>query len=374
MDSLFPLKVDQEVYFDLSVRLKEYLSNKFDSGSKPYFSTFSEESDIQFWDEHSKKSNRKNTFDLLKRCYPQLNFPIETGIEKTELYKDFVLRGKTDFTNLTSCLKITDFEGIKLEVNESIGGKIPTLTISNQEDFVKIIQSLLHKNNPVEIPSSMGAALINGINNWERLNNIKNNWLANNPSGNWYTEFSNVILNKPLYKDKLIVLSTKPYSNVPASQLGLPEDLWISYSASIRKEHEFTHLYTLKKYGLASNNLHDELIADYIGIIKTIGYYNKDWMLNFMGLEEYPKYRRGARLENYVKENMLSPKDFKQLIRIVKNAIETIEAFDKTLGKLNSFKDQICRIDALCETGLTALASPNGAAILLLNYYEKFNN
>lgn len=372
MDSLFPLKADQEVYFDFSVRLKEYLSNKFDSGNKLNFSTLSEESDIQFWDEYSKHNDGKNTFDLLKRCYPQLNFPIETGIAKTELYKDFVLRGKTDFTNLTSCLEIADFEGIKLEFNESIGGKIPTLTIPNQEDFVKIIQSLLHKNNPVEIPSSMGAALINGINNWERLNNIKNNWLANNPSGNWYTEFSNVILNKPLYKDKLIVLSTKPYSNVSASKLGLPDDLWISYSASIRKEHEFTHLYTLKKYGLASNNLHDELIADYIGIIKTTGYYNKSWMLNFMGLEEYPKYRRGARLENYVKESMLSPKDFKQLIRIVKNAIETIADFDKALGKLNSAKDQICRIDALCETGLTALASPNGAAILLLNYYEKF--
>lgn len=373
MDNSFPLKADQEVYFDFSAKLKEYLSNKFDSGKKHSFSALSEESDIQFWDACLEKNDGRNIFDLLKRCYPQLNFPIETGIEKTELYKDFVLRGKTNLINLTASLELTDLESIKLEVNESIGGKIPILTISNQEDFVKIIQSLLHKNNPVEIPSSMGAALINGINNWERLNTIKNNWLANNPLGNWNTEFSNVIQNKSLYKDKLIVLSTKPYSNVPASQLGLSYDLWISYSVTIRKEHEFTHLYTLIRYGLASNNLHDELIADYIGIIKAIGYYDKAWMLNFMGLEEYPKYRRGARLENYVKDNMLSPEDFKQLIRIVKNAIETIADFDKSIGKLNSVKDQICRIDALCETGLTALASPNGATILLLNYHENFN-
>ena len=370
MDSSFPLKADQEVYFGFSGMLKEYLFNKFNSGEKHSFLNFSEESDIQFWDELSKKNDGTSILDALKKCYPQLNFPIEKEIEKTELYKDFVLRGKTDFTNLTSSLELSDLKSIKLEINESIGGKIPTLTISNQEDFVKIIQALLHKNNPVEIPSSMGAALINGINNWERLNTIKNNWLANNPFGNWNTEFSSIILNKSLYKDKLIVLSTKPYSNVSASQLGLSDDLWISYSISIRKEHEFTHLYTLKRYGLASNNLHDELIADYIGIIKAIGYYDKTWMLNFMGLEEYPQYRRGARLENYVKENRLSAEDFKQLIRIVKNAIETIAVFDKNLGKLNSVKDQICRIEALCETGLTALASPNGAALLLLNYYE----
>jgi hypothetical protein len=373
MDSSFPLKADQEVYFDFSAKLKEYLFNKFDSGKKHSFSALSEESDIQFWNDCLEKNKGKNIFNVLKRCYPQLNFPIETEIEKTELYKDFVLRGKTDFTNLTTSLELTALESIQLEVTESIAGKIPTLTISNKEDFVKIIQSLLHKNNPVEIPSSMGAALINGINNWKKLNTIKSNWLANNPLGNWNTEFSNVIQNKSLYKDKLIVLSTKPYSNVPASQLGLSDNLWISYSISIRKEHEFTHLYTLKRYGLASNNLHDELIADYIGIIKTIGYYDKAWMLNFMGLEEYPKYRRGARLENYVKENMLSPEDFQQLITIVKNAIETIAGFDKNLGKLKSDKDQICRIEALCETGMAALASANGAVILLLNYYENFN-
>jgi hypothetical protein len=30
------------------------------------------------------------------------------------------------------------------------------------------------------------------------------------------------------------------------------------------------HLYTLQKYGIASNNLHDELIADYIEIVKQL--------------------------------------------------------------------------------------------------------
>ncbi|WP_163407280.1 DUF7005 family protein [Flavobacterium ajazii] len=366
-----PIKVNQKVSLEVSGNLKEYLFNKFDSSKK---NSFSKEFDVEFWENCFKKDNSENTFDTLKRCYPQLNFPIETGIEKSEIYKDFVLRGKIDCSNLKTSLELIDPKNIKFEINDSIAGKVPLLTISNEEDFIKIIQSLLHKNNPVEIPLSMGAVLINGINNWEKLNVLKENWMGNNPLGNWNAEFSNVIRNTSLYKDQLIVLSTKPYSNVPANQLGLPYDLWISHSVSIRREHEFTHLYTLKKHGLASNNLHDELIADYIGIIKTIGYYDKTWMLNFMGLEKYPKYRKGARLENYVKESKLSEDDFKQLTTIVKNAIETINAFDKNLGKLNSDKDQICRMDALCETGLMELASQDGNASLLEKYYENFNS
>jgi hypothetical protein len=365
MDNSVSLKTNQEFSLNLSHALKEYLLNKFDN-KQP----LSEESKNEFWDDYSKNNTNENIFDLLKRCYPQLNLPIETGIEKSELYKEFVLKGKIDFTSLPAALELIDSKNIKFENNTCLAGKIPVLTISNKEDFVKIIQSLLHKNNPVEVPQSMGAVLINGVNNWERIKILKSQWQAKNPSGNWNQEFSNVILNKSLYKDKLIILSSKPYSNVAAKQLGLTEDIWISYSVSIRKEHEFTHLYTLKRYGHASNNLHDELIADYIGIIKTIGYYDKTWMLHFMGLEEYPKYRRGARLENYVKDNRLSREDFRQLIKIVKNAIEIISLFDKHLGKLNSDKDQVCRVDALCETGLIELASQNGAVLLLEKYYK----
>ncbi|WP_417941123.1 DUF7005 family protein [Flavobacterium sp. RS13.1] len=368
MDNSVSLRTDQDFFLNLSTPLKEYVFNKFLNKQ-----SFTEELNIEFWDDYSKNIANHNVFDLLKKCYPQLNFPIETGIEKSELYKEFVFKGKIDLTSLHCYLELTDSKSLKLEYTICPGGKIPVLTIPNQDDFVKIIQSLLHKNNPVEVPQSMGAVLINGLNNWERIKSIKNQWQAKNPSGNWNQEFSNVILNKSLYKDKLIILSTKPYSNVAANQLGLTDNEWISKSICIRREHEFTHLYTLKKYGYASNNLHDELIADYIGIIKTVGYYDKVWMLNFMGLEEYPKYRWGARLENYVQDNRFSREDFRQLIKIVKNAIETISLFDNKLGKLKSSEDQICRINALCETGLTDLASQNGTILLIEKYYTEFN-
>lgn len=374
-NSFLPEPVDQAASIDLSDKLKAYLFNKFPLNDDCTASSFTEGTEIQFWEDFLMNfSNGKDIFNALKECYPSLNFLIDKEIDKAELYNNMLLKGTTNDIKLTSYIKLEDTKNISLELHESIAGKIPVLTIPNNEDFVKILQSIIHKNNPLPIPASMGAVLLNGLNNSKRFNIIKKNWLQNNPFGDWNTEFSNnIMLKKSLYKDKLIILSTKPYSNVTASQLGLEEDIWISYSISIRKEHEFTHLYTLKKYGQATNNLHDELIADYIGIVKTIWNYNKVWMLTFMGLENYPHYREGARLENYVKESKLSPDDFKQLITIIKNAIENIAIFDKAVGKVKSIKDQICRIDALCEISLIDLASANGAALLIDIYYENFH-
>ena len=88
----------------------------------------------------------------------------------------------------------------------------------------------------------------------------------------------------------------------------------------------------LKRYGCASNNLHDELVADYIGIAKTLGSYNKEWMLAFMGLENYPQYREGSRLENYIDRIDISGDSFQDLTAIIRNAIETIAGFDEVLG------------------------------------------
>ena len=373
MNNLITLElVDHEVSIGLSSELKAYLFNKFILDDVYAVST-NDDTGIQFWEDLLNTSEKNDIFTLLKECYPQLNFLIEKEIDKIELYRSVVLKGKTDTIRLAAYLKLEDAKNISLELHQSVGGRIPVLIVPNKQDFLKILQSLLHKNNPVFIPPSMGAALLTGLNNRKRLNNIKKEWLQNNPLGDWNTEFSdNIMPDRSLYQDKFIILSTKPYSNVTANQLGLTEDVWTYYSISIRKEHEFTHLYMLKKFGHTANNLHDELIADYIGIIKTIWSYNKAWMLTFMGLENYPHYREGARLENYAKESKLSEADFKQLIVIVKNAIENIALFDKNLGKLKSIKDQTCRIDALCEIGLIDLASSNGADLLIEIYYENF--
>lgn len=355
----------------VSDELRGYLQNKFCVKETHKQPVFPNELYIDSWEEYAVNYREGEAFQLLRKCYPQLNFPIEEGINKTQHYIDAVLKGQCQYSDDTDLSPFKKPEHVRFTLHNSIVGKVPVLFVTDDQDFVKLVQYLLHKNNPVPVPLSMGALLVNGINNWDRIHSLKNKWLRTNSAETWNHEFStNILPNPGLYKDKLIILSTKPYSNVPAHRLGLTEEEWAAYSLSIRLEHECTHLFTLNQYGCASNNLHDELIADYIGISKTTGTYNKEWMLAFMGLEEYPSYRKGARLENYLVNTNLTTESFSQLISVIKSAVESIACFDAALGIIQSAHDQVCRMDALCTIDLADIASVNGSDLLRRKYKE----
>ena len=359
-----------EQLVQLSDELAVYFKNKFPS-TETYTDLLSiDEPYIKSWEAY----DTTNAFELLTKCYPQLCFPIEEGINKTQPYIDAVLKGKMQGATSMTQLGLTNPESIKIKLHKSIVGRVLVIYISDNQDFEKITQCLLHKNNPVAVPQSMGAFLANGLVNWDRIHTLQKNWVPGHSAETWSQEFSKNILPVPsLYKDKVIVLSRKPYSNVSADTLNLTEDNWLSHSLAIRLEHECTHLYTLKRYGCASNNLHDELIADYVGISKALGKYSNEWMLAFMGLEAYPNYRKGARLENYVGDARLSSENFRQLTGIVKSAIETISRFDAELGVIDSETDQLCRVDTLCATDLLKIASTDGLNSLIQKYTELYS-
>ena len=68
----------------------------------------------------------------------------------------------------------------------------------------------------------------------------------------------------------------------------------------IRREHEGTHYFTLRAFGIMRNNLFDELVADFAGLAGAYGRYDGALALRFFGLESYPDYRSGGRFENYL--------------------------------------------------------------------------
>ncbi|QNS41679.1 hypothetical protein H0S70_01410 [Chryseobacterium manosquense] len=348
----------------MSENLKYYLANKFLSASEK---SITEDS---FWDENNNVHSK--SIEFLKLCFPQLCFKIEKGIDDSQLYRDATLKGKfEDVKGEKNCLKLNDKDNIQLYLYKSFAGNIPIIVIPDECDFVKITQALLHRNSPKEIPMSMGACLINGINNWKKIKFLKNKWQNKSISSHtWSQEFKQYILPNPsLYKDKLILLSEKKYSGVESIAVDLAAKDWLDISFKIRLEHECTHLFTLNHFGIASNNLHDELIADYVGITKAIGSFNKEWMLLFLGLEQFPNYRKGARLENYI-EN-LNFEDFSNLKNIIKNAVENISLFDLEIGRYNSCDEELIkRIKTLCKVSLLDISSEKGNLILIDEYLK----
>ena len=344
-----------------------YSKNKFIL-DKQKTNTLLEDSYVDTWKKYYEESKKTGVFETLKKYIVQLQFPVQKGISKTEAYINSTLRGKNNLNK--SGLKLNQLDTLKLEIHKSaLAGNVPVLIISDDEDFNTLVCALSNKNEPKELPKSMGASFINGINNWDRIHQLKADWLQGNSTGNWSLYFKENILPKPhLFKDKLIILSTKEYSGIKNESIGVSKNTWKSSSLIIRREHECAHLFTLKYYGTMANNMHDEIIADYAGITKVLGHFNKDWFLNFIGLENYPKYRKGGRLENYQGKNKLSNEAFEGLKMIIKNVAESIFQFDNSLGKILSETDQLYRIKSICEVDLITMASSKGKQKLMDKY------
>ena len=362
---------------NVNEELCQYTANKFlepKDGLDVANLNIEDEAHILEWEQYCDESKQIGVFETLKKYLVQFQFPVSKGISESTAYRGATLRGLETIAMTSAIgLQLNEPKSLELCIHNSIAGKIPVLFISNDQDFVSVIQALTYKNEPVFIPHSMGAAMINGLNNWGRIRSLKKEWLNANPLGDWRNEFAqNVVPNKSLYQDKLIVLSKKPYSGVHASSLGLSKEEWIRKSIRIRLEHECAHFFTLKVFGKMANNMHDELIADYMGITKVLKKFNSNWFLTFLGLENYPVYREGARLQNYIGDPVLSSDAVLILRTLVKQAAENVELFYDALGASDSPSNHMMRLLCICSLDLVEL-SQKDAFENLLSRYDSLN-
>ena len=141
-------------------------------------------------------------------------------------------------------------DNITLEIFHSAAGDVPVITLGNASDFEDFIVNLVYKGSRPDNISQMGASFVFGK------------------------------------SQRFLVLSKKFYSNTQPEYVSLSPEEWREKSMILRREHECTHYYTKRFYGSASNNLHDELIADFMGIYEALGYYKAKLFQHFMGIEE----------------------------------------------------------------------------------------
>jgi hypothetical protein len=77
-----------------------------------------------------------------------------------------------------------------------------------------------------------------------------------------------------------------------------------------------------------NNALKDELIADTMGIVEAFGEYRRDLFLQFMGLENYPDYRWGGRLQNYrPRDREMPEEEFGEFRKAAYEASGELEAY-----------------------------------------------
>jgi hypothetical protein len=210
--------------------------------------------------------------------------------------------------------------------------------------------------------------MVAGFNNWDRIREYRQRWEeegGDRSEAAWQEEFRRLVPRKGLYQDRFLILSTGPYSNVAAGEIGLSNLDWRETSTTIRLEHECTHYFTLRVFGSMRNNLFDEVIADYMGITAAAGRYRADWFLRFMGLESFPAYREGGRLQNYRGRPPLSEGAFRILRALVREIAENLQRVGDDLEFLpGSQEERAGMLLALCGLRLEDLAAPDAPAVV----------
>jgi hypothetical protein len=352
--------------------LLAYNQNLFHGGAAPGdISQFplADEPHVEVWRDYLHLARQQGLYPVLAQALVQLQFPIQAGISTTESYRLATRKGQLPPPGLPG-LALADPNGLELFIHPTLAGAIPVVVPGCREDFVALLQALTKRNEPVNIPDSMGACIIGGYNNWDRVRRYRQRWQAEHPElgseQDWLLEFSShVVPQKGLYQDRFIVLSRGYYSNVAPDQLCLDEAEWLRQSLTLRLEHECTHYFTRRCFNSMGNNVLDEFIADYFGLLAAQGRYRADWFLRFVGLEQFPDYRPGGRLQLYLGEPPLSEGAFRVLRALVKAAADNLERFDK--GYLVGYRSNLGKITtslALVSLTLEELASDMGPTLL----------
>src|SRR3954471_15562664 len=244
---------------DLAIaeELAAYCERKLDgeSGLSDPKRLLEPETHVAAWREYAREAKRIGTLAELRRRLVQLNFPIRGGISLTDAYRNAIRRGvPPDQLLEASGLPLQQPEKLKLFIHESIGGPIPVICPSGRADFVSVLQALAKRKEPEPIPHSMGAMMIAGYNNWDRINRLKDKWHAEHKGKElgetWEHEFQhNVVPRKDIYQDRFIILSDGPYSGICADEMGLSDEEWQRLSLTIRLEHECAHYFTRRCFG-----------------------------------------------------------------------------------------------------------------------------
>jgi hypothetical protein len=333
----------------LTGELARYLESPFDLSAlgRGTVLPLADEPFVATWVRWAEEARQRGAFAVLSENLPQLRFPIREGISGTEDYRAATLKGvpPEELAGATG-LELERPEAIELEIHPSPAGRIPVLLVRGRAEFVALVRALGKRNEPSPVPDSQGALMVGGFNNWARVRELRSRG-----------EAVTATTPKELYQDRFILLSDGPYSAVPAADLGLGEEEWREISLAIRRDHECAHYFTRRLFGSMRNHAHDELMADWAGLIAATGRFRADWFLRFLGLEDPSRYRPGGRLDLY--RGDLSDEAFATLHELIRSAALNLEAF-----RPETLEDRARMLAALASLRLDELASPEGGALL----------
>jgi hypothetical protein len=289
-----------------------------------------DEPQLPAWRDYATEATREGVLPVLARRFVQLRLPVAAGLGSHPEYRAAIRRGVDLGPELTALaaatpLALVDPAGVVLEIASTVAGAVPIVVARERADFVTLVRALAGRNEPIDVPDAMGACLVKGLVNWDRVRRHRARWalgVGRDDEASWQAELARLTGQKDLYQDRLLLLSSGPYSAVDAGLAGRPTADWRAESVVIRRDHEAFHYLTLRLFGLIRSNLLDELLADLAGLLAAYGRYDRALALQFLGLTEpppdraTPQMREGGRLAGYRGDPPLSDAAYAVLLRL----------------------------------------------------------
>jgi len=289
-----------------------------------------DEPHVAAWQEYERDARSAGAFEALAKRIVQLRFPVSAGISRTEAYQAATRRGVGPEPGAPG-LALERPQDLVLTIEPTLAGRVPILIAGCRHDFVALVRACTARNEPEPVPDAMGACIVTGLNNWDRVARHRQAVEAERGGlltpAEWAAELAALAPRKALYQDRFIILGGGPYSAVPASEIGLTEEDWLARSAAVRRAHECTHYFTLRALGHMRSNLFDELLADFAGLVAAFHRYDGRLALRFLGLDTFPHRRPGGRFELYLGAPPLPAPAIDALQRLTVAAAERLDRY-----------------------------------------------
>lgn len=314
-----------------------------------------DEPHVAVWREYAADAAARGAVAALRDRFVQLSCPIEAGISQTPEYRAATRQGRFDDVRAWGRpLPIADPDGVRLAIVPTMAGDVPVIVADHRADFEALARAFTARNEPEPIPPSAGACLVSGLINWDRVARHRAAWEAAQPDGGaagWGDEFKRLAADKAAYQDRLILLSRGPYSNVDSGDAD-----WLDRSLTIRREHECAHYYTWRVFGTIRTHVFDEILADFVGLVRAYGHYPGDVARRCLGIDADGR-RLGGRIDNYRGTPAVSDAAFDLLAVVAARATANLERAWAASGDPNDLPTLATWCSTLCHLPLEALAA-----------------
>lgn len=183
---------------------------------------------------------------------------------------------------------------LKIEFKQTLGGRLPIISTADHDDFCRMT-ALLTAREAKKYPLTVNA-------------------------------FTIPCRAEKIYRHRVILLNTAPYSNVSAEKLSLTAQDWLAKSHLIRLRHESAHYETLRLTGGMENHALDEILADCLGQMAAFGEFSANRQRIFFGLE-----KSGSKCDgrlNFYCQNVLAA-DLPKIYRAVDEYLDEVEQITK---------------------------------------------